>query len=62
MRFRLRTLLIVLAQGPPLLAGAWQGFREYRRGEKTGPFGPIRMQIIRQEEEEPSLGIELLEP
>jgi hypothetical protein len=25
MRYRLRTLLIVLALGPPLLAGAWWG-------------------------------------
>ena len=27
MRYRLRTLLIVLAMGPPLVAGAWFGWR-----------------------------------
>jgi hypothetical protein len=30
-RFRLRTLLILLAVGPPMLAGAWWGILEYRR-------------------------------
>jgi hypothetical protein len=29
MQFRLRTLLIVLALAPPLLAGAWFGWRRY---------------------------------
>jgi hypothetical protein len=32
MRFRLRTLLIVLALGPPVLAGAWFVGREAWRG------------------------------
>jgi len=31
MRYRLRTLLIVLALGPPVLAGAWFGYFEYLR-------------------------------
>jgi hypothetical protein len=31
MRFRLRTLLIVLVLGPPLLAGAWSTWQEYVR-------------------------------
>jgi cytochrome c-type biogenesis protein CcmH/NrfG len=31
MRFRLRTLLIVLAVLPPLLAGAWWGWREWQQ-------------------------------
>jgi hypothetical protein len=31
MRYRLRTLLMVLALGPPLLAGAWWGWREWRQ-------------------------------
>ncbi len=31
MRYRLRTLLIVLALGPPLLAGAIWGWLEIRR-------------------------------
>jgi len=30
MRFRLGTLLIVLAIGPPVLAGAWFKYQEYR--------------------------------
>jgi hypothetical protein len=30
MRYRLRTLLIVLAIGPPLLAGAWLAIARYR--------------------------------
>jgi len=30
MRFRLRTLLIVLALGPPVLAGAWYAWREWQ--------------------------------
>jgi hypothetical protein len=29
MRYRLRTLLIVLAAGPPILAGAWYAYRDY---------------------------------
>jgi len=31
MRYRLRTLLIVLVLGPPVLAGLWLGFQAYRR-------------------------------
>jgi hypothetical protein len=31
MRFRLRTLLIVLALGPPVLAWAWVGYFDYLR-------------------------------
>jgi len=30
MRYRLRTLLIVLALGPPVLAGAWLVFNQLR--------------------------------
>ena len=30
MRYRLRTLLIVLALGPPVLAGGWYGIEKYR--------------------------------
>ena len=29
MRFRLRTLLIVLALGPPVLAGVWVAWKQY---------------------------------
>jgi hypothetical protein len=31
MRYRLRALLIVLALGPPVLAGAWLAAREIQR-------------------------------
>jgi hypothetical protein len=31
MRYRLQTLLIVLALGPPVLAGAWWGWKAYER-------------------------------
>jgi hypothetical protein len=31
MRYRLRTLLIVLALGPMVLAGAWLAYQEYRQ-------------------------------
>ena len=37
MRYRLRTLLIVLALGPPVLAGAWLGwckYEEHRREQR----------------------------
>jgi len=30
MRYRLRTLLIVLALGPPVLAGAWLSYGKWR--------------------------------
>jgi hypothetical protein len=29
MQYRLRTLLILLAVGPPMLAGAWSAYRDY---------------------------------
>jgi len=44
MRYRLRTLLIVLAVGPPLLAGAWllgqTAVNEYRERETWRSVGP----------------------
>ena len=33
MRYRLRTLLIVLALGPPALAAGWAAYREHQRRE-----------------------------
>jgi ankyrin repeat protein len=53
MRFRLRTLLIVLALGPPLLAGAWVGWQWYSRGPdsladfdiKTGQWPTTALQL-----------------
>jgi len=49
MRFRLRTLMIVLALGPLWLAAprlAWQSYREYRIKRAIDEFnrGPVRPQ------------------
>jgi len=48
MRYRLRTLLIVMALGPPLIAGAWWGWSEWQTRrvshEVIGPVGP-RVQL-----------------
>jgi hypothetical protein len=48
MRYRLRTLLVVLALGPVVLAGAWWGWTslgdsDWDRGniDSLGPFGPF---------------------
>ena len=35
MRYRLRTLLILLAVLPPVLAGAWWGWQEWRQPAPT---------------------------
>jgi len=35
MRYRLRTLLIVLALGPPVLAAAWWGYGKWRQSALT---------------------------
>ena len=44
MRYRLRTLLIVLALGPMVLAGAWllgqKAVNEYRERERWRSVGP----------------------
>jgi hypothetical protein len=37
MRYRLRTLLIVLALEPPLIAGAWWGWLKYRATKRGIP-------------------------
>jgi len=50
MRFRLRTLMIVLALGPPIVAGAWFGYREYLKQQESqgysfewgGPFPDLQ--------------------
>ena len=34
MRYRLRTLLILLAVGPPLVAGVWFGYLDYRERQR----------------------------
>jgi hypothetical protein len=68
MRYRLRTLLIVLAVGPPMLAGAWSAYREHvRRAEQLRQErSPSLMMTITPgltivEEEESLLGLELQE-
>jgi hypothetical protein len=68
-RYRLRTLLIVLALGPPLLAWGWHAYRDHLRSleKATKPqlglnFGGIIPRIIVQPEEEQKLGIEPVEP
>jgi hypothetical protein len=46
MQFRLRTLLIVLAIGPPMLAGAWWGLREWQfRKELKSLYVPFRRAV-----------------
>lgn len=60
-RYSLRTLLVLLAIGPPMVAGVWWIYREYSRRQEAQPFGPIIGRIIVQPEEEPFLGIELPE-
>ena len=52
MRYRLRTLLILLALGPPLIAGAWWTWRarQPRQSPKrvelfVPPFGPVIIEI-----------------
>jgi hypothetical protein len=49
MRFRLRTLLIVLALGPPLIAAGWWGSREWRDSqvEQVWVGGGGRMTIYK---------------
>jgi hypothetical protein len=50
MRFRLRTLMIVLAIGPPVLAIAWISYSEFRRYKIQNI--PL---IIIEEEDPPNL-------
>ena len=38
MRYRLRTLLIVLALGPVVLAGAWWGYGKWREEQEWRAF------------------------
>ena len=68
-RYRLRTLLIVLALAPPVLAGAWSAYREHvRRAEqlRRERFPSLMMTItpplIILEEEDFTLGIKPSEP
>jgi hypothetical protein len=38
MRFRLRALLILLAVGPPILAGVWSAYRGYCEHQPNEPW------------------------
>ena len=38
MRYRLRTLLIMLALGPPVLAGAWWGYAAWKAEQQRRTF------------------------
>jgi len=59
MRYRLRTLLIVLAIGPMALAWGWSAYQEYMRRQNTVlpppsnvlNFGGVTPRIIAQPEE-----------
>ena len=51
MQYRLRTLLIVLALGPPLIAGGWWGWSEYREWRERerllrALFAPFPEEIV----------------
>jgi hypothetical protein len=41
MRYRLRTLLIVLALGPPLVAGSWLGWQQYLEYQKQHEYDEL---------------------
>jgi len=68
MRYRLRTLLILMAVLPPMLAGAWSAYRErlrraeHLRQEHFRLMMTITPPLVILEEEEFTLGIELSEP
>ncbi len=38
MRYRLRTLLMLLVIGPPMLAGAWSYYSDYVERDRSGRF------------------------
>jgi len=61
MRYRLRTLLILMALGPPMLASSWSAYREYRRSQENQLWMTITPPLIILEEDELTLGIELPE-
>jgi hypothetical protein len=51
MRYRLRTLLIVVAIMPPILAGAWFGWLAYRARQRESILMTITPGITILEEE-----------
>ena len=61
MQYHLRTLLILMAIGPPMLAGAWFGCLFYRENQRPQPavdWMTVTPPMVIQEEEEFALGIE----
>ena len=61
--YRLRTLLIVLALGPPVLADIWSAVAQAYRPRLQDCFGrdmgPGPMKIVIQEEDEARLGLDI---
>jgi hypothetical protein len=49
MRYRLRTLLILLALGPPLLAGAWYCWQTYREANRVIPDIEELQELIQED-------------
>jgi hypothetical protein len=46
MRYRLRTLLILMAVGPPVLSVAWFGYLRVADAYRVAAMQPVRMQGI----------------
>ena len=65
MQYRLRTLLILMALGPPMLAWSWFGwldYREHQRSQEISVMMTITPGLTILEEEELTLGIDLQGP
>jgi hypothetical protein len=64
MRYRLRTLLILLAVGPPALSAVWITYREHRlrQEQQLRLWMTITPPLIILEEKESTLGIQPSEP
>jgi hypothetical protein len=60
MRYRLRTLLIVMAVMPPMFAGMWQMYREYCRRQEHEIL-MLGIPLIIETETEEKLTIEVPE-
>jgi hypothetical protein len=62
-RYKLRTMLILLAVGPPVLGGAWLCYREYWKQQESqgysfewgGPFPLDDLQPIESDELEEAI-------
>ena len=63
MQYRLRTLLILMAIGPPMLAWSWFGWLDYREHQRRDSLMmTITPGLVILEEEELTLGIDLPDP